>query len=50
MSRGGDPIVTAFAVKRNVALLREARSVLRRLDKLIADAAGFETSTTPPAV
>ncbi len=28
-----------------VALLREARSVLRRLDKLIADAAGSETST-----
>lgn len=40
-----DPLPAAQDAKRTEALLREARSVLRRLDKLAGAAAGSEPAT-----
>jgi hypothetical protein len=45
MSRNEDAPAAAASVKRMAALLREARSVQRRLDKLAAAAAGEDSTT-----
>ena len=45
MSRNEDVPAAAASVKRMAALLREARSVQRRLDKLAAAAAGEDSTT-----
>ena len=45
MSRNEDVPAAAASVKRMAALLREARSVQRRLDRLAAAAAGEDSTT-----
>lgn len=42
-----DPVTAAAAVKRTTALLREVRSVLRRLDALLATARAQGDSSEP---
>jgi transcription initiation factor TFIIIB Brf1 subunit/transcription initiation factor TFIIB len=42
-----DPIAAAAAVKRTTALLRDARSVQRRLDVLLAMAMAAEDASLP---
>jgi hypothetical protein len=40
-----DPLQTARQAKETAALLREARALLRRIDKLAAGAEGMESPT-----
>jgi hypothetical protein len=42
-----DPIAAAASAKRTASLLREARSVLRRLDSLLATARADGDSSAP---
>lgn len=42
-----DPLAAGAEAKRTAALLREARSVLRRLDTLTAQAMAMEDDTVP---
>jgi hypothetical protein len=46
MSRADDPVEAVRAAKETTALLREARVVLRRIDKLTAAATNAEIATT----
>jgi hypothetical protein len=42
-----DPVAAAAAVKRTTALLRDVRSVLRRLDAVLATARAHSDSSEP---
>jgi hypothetical protein len=45
MSQSEDPGLASMTAKRLAALLREARAIQRRLDKLAAAAAGEDATT-----